>query len=160
MTFLAIAILLAITWAAITGTFSLGNLLLGGAIGILALWVIRLQIARPKFLGRIPKAFGLAMLFLYELVLSAIKVLGLVLSPNMHQKLQPGIIAFPLRVKTDMEITLLANLITLTPGTLSVDVSDDRTKLYVHALSVPNKRALIKDIATGFEAKIMEVFEE
>jgi len=159
MMFLALAVLLAMTWAAITGTFSLGNLLLGGAIGLLSLWVIRKQLDRPKLFGRIPKAFGLAMLFLYELVLSAVKVLVLVLSPNMKKRLEPGIIAFPLQVKSDMEITLLANLITLTPGTLSVDVSDDRSVLYVHAISVPDKDALIKDIATGFEAKIIEVFE-
>ncbi len=159
MTFLAIAVLLAITWAAITGTFSLGNLLLGGAIGVAALWVIRLQISRPKFLSKVPKIIGLAALFLYELVLSSIKVMALVLSPNMKKSLEPAIIAFPLQVKSDMEITLLANLITLTPGTLSVDVAEDRSVLYVHAISAPDKRGLIKDISTGFEAKIMEVFE-
>ncbi len=159
MTFLAIAVLLAITWAAITGTFSLGNLLLGGVIGIAALWVIRLQISRPKFLSKVPKIIGLAALFLYELVLSSIKVMALVLSPNMKKSLEPAIIAFPLQVKSDMEITLLANLITLTPGTLSVDVAEDRSVLYVHAISAPDKRGLIKDISTGFEAKIMEVFE-
>ena len=160
MTILAVAILLAITWAAITGTFSLGNLILGGVVGALALWVIRSQVVQPKFISRLPKAIGLAGLFLYELVLSAIKVLALVLSPNMRSKLQPGIIAFPLRVQSDMEITLLANLITLTPGTLSVDVTDDRKTLYVHAISVPDKKALIKDIAEGFENKILEVFEQ
>ena len=160
MTIFAVAIVLAITWAAITGTFSLGNLILGGIIGALAIWVIRLRVTQPKLLGRIPKAFGLALLFLYELVLSAVKVLTLVLSPNMRKKLQPGIVAFPLRVKSDAEITLLANLITLTPGTLSVDVTEDRSVLYVHAISVPDKKALISDIANGFEAKIMEVFGE
>lgn len=159
MTFLAIAVLLAVTWAAITGTFSLGNLLLGGLIGVSALWVIRLQISRPKFLSKVPKIIGLALLFLYELVLSSIKVMALVLSPNMKKSLEPAIIAFPLRVKSDMEITLLANLITLTPGTLSVDVAEDRSVLYVHAISAPDKRGLIRDISTGFEAKIMEVFE-
>ncbi|MGJ8526927.1 Na+/H+ antiporter subunit E [Maritalea sp.] len=159
MTFLALVVLLGITWAAITGTFSLGNLLLGGAIGILSLWVIRMQIARPAFLGKIPKVISLALLFLYELVLSSVKVLILVLSPNMKKSLEPAIIAFPLTVKSDLEITLLANLITLTPGTLSIDVAEDRSVLYVHALSAPNKKAMIKDIATGFEAKIIEVFQ-
>jgi len=160
MTFLAITVFLAITWAAITGTFSLGNLLLGAVIGVLSLWVIRLQIAKPKFMSKVPKVIGLALLFLYELVLSSIKVMALVLSPNMKKKLEPAIIAFPLQVKSDMEITLLANLITLTPGTLSVDVAEDRSVLYVHAISAPDKQGLIRDISTGFEAKIIEVFEE
>lgn len=160
MTFLALVIVLAITWAAITGTFGLGNLVLGGLIGILSLWVIRLQIAKPKFLSKVPKVIALALLFFYELVLSSVKVMALVLSPNMKRKLEPAIIAFPLKVKSDIEITLLANLITLTPGTLSVDVAEDRSVLYVHAISAPDKRGLIKDISTGFEAKIIEVFEQ
>lgn len=159
MTFLAVAVILAMTWAAITGVFSLGNLILGGAIGIVSLWVIRLQIDRPKFLSKAPKIIGLALLFLYELVLSSVKVMALVLSPRMNKTLQPAIVALPLRVKSDMEITLLANLITLTPGTLSVDVAEDRSVLYVHAIVAPDKLGLISDISTGFEAKIIEVFE-
>jgi len=53
---------------------------------------------------------------------------------------------------------LLANLITLTPGTLSVDVSQDRSLLYVHTLTLSTREALIADIAGGFEAKVREVF--
>ncbi|TDQ63851.1 multicomponent Na+:H+ antiporter subunit E [Maritalea mobilis] len=160
MTLLLISVLLALTWAAITGTFSLGNLILGFVIGGMSLWVIRLQVGQAQLLRKIPKILSLAALFLYELLMSAIKVLILVLSPNMHKKLQPAIIAFPLKAKSDAEITLLANLITLTPGTLSVDVSPDRSSLYVHALEMPDKKKMIKDIANGFEAKIIEVFEQ
>ena len=58
----------------------------------------------------------------------------------------------------DAEITLLANLITLTPGTLSVDVSDDRKYLYVHSIDCSDVEALIDDIRNGFERKILEVF--
>lgn len=102
---------------------------------------------------------ALAVLFFYELSLSALRVGVLVLSPDLKSRLKPGIIAFPLTVKSDVEITLLANLITLTPGTLSVDVSKDRKILYVHAIAVPSKQALIREIASGFEARILEVFK-
>ena len=64
----------------------------------------------------------------------------------------------PLRVDRDFEITLLANLITLTPGTLSVDVSDDRSTLYIHAIHVPDPDELREDIAGGFEQRILEAF--
>lgn len=158
MTLLLISVLLALTWAAITGTFSLGNLILGFVIGGASLWLIRIQVGEAKLLRKIPKILSLAALFLYELMLSAVKVLFLVLSPNMHKKLQPAIIAFPLTAKSDVEITLLANLITLTPGTLSIDVAPDRSCLYVHALAAPDKKQMIADIANGFEAKIIEVF--
>lgn len=159
MTLLLISVLLALTWAAITGTFSLGNLILGFVIGGMSLWIIRLQVGQTHLLRKVPKILSLAALFLYELMMSAVKVLFLVLSPNMHKELQPAIIAFPLKVKSDAEITLLANLITLTPGTLSVDVSPDRSSLFVHALKMPDKDQMISDIANGFEAKIIEVFE-
>lgn len=48
--------------------------------------------------------------------------------------MKPGVIALPLSARTEMEITLVANLISLTPGTLSLDVSDDRKVLYIHAM--------------------------
>jgi multicomponent Na+:H+ antiporter subunit E len=63
-----------------------------------------------------------------------------------------------LTVDRDLEITLLANLITLTPGTLSVDVSEDRRTLYVHALDCSDPQATKRAIASGFERKIMEAF--
>jgi multicomponent Na+:H+ antiporter subunit E len=72
--------------------------------------------------------------------------------------LKPGIFAYPLKVDRDFEITLLANLITLTPGTLSVDVSDDRRTLYVHALDCSDPDQTRQDIADGFERKILEAF--
>jgi multicomponent Na+:H+ antiporter subunit E len=99
---------------------------------------------------------SLFLLFIYELVLSAWRVAVIVLSPRMD--LKPGIIAYPLKVDRDFEITILANLITLTPGTLSVDVSDDRRILYVHAIDASDPDATKRDIAEGFERKIMEAF--
>ena len=70
----------------------------------------------------------------------------------------PRIFAYPLKLDRDFEITLLANLITLTPGTLSVDVSEDRSILYVHAVDCSDPDSTRQDIANGFERKIMEAF--
>ena len=151
--------MLALVWAAITGNFSLLNFLLGAGIGAAALWLVRGQIAAPTFFRKCGRALSLSLLFFRELVVGALRVSILVLSPNLKSRLKPGIIAFPLSAKSDAEITLLANLITLTPGTLSVDVSSNRKFLYVHALEVPDKKALIREIASGFETKIIEVFK-
>ena len=71
---------------------------------------------------------------------------------------KPGIFAYPLKVDRDFEITLLANLITLTPGTLSVDVSDDRRLLFVHAIDCSDADKAVRDIRDGFERKILEAF--
>ena len=101
------------------------------------------------------KWLSLLLFFIRELIVSALKVAWLAVQPRLN--LRPAIIAHPLTVNTDAQITLLANLITLTPGTLSVDVSADRKFLYVHAIDIDSGEALIGDIAAGFERRILEV---
>lgn len=98
---------------------------------------------------------SLILLFTRELIVSAIKVAWLALQPRIN--IRPAIIAYPLTVTSDAQITLLANMITLTPGTLSVDVSDDRKTLYIHAIDMASREALIGDIAAGFETKVLQV---
>lgn len=102
------------------------------------------------------RIFRLLLVFLGEFALSVIRVSRLVLSPRMN--LRPAIITFPLTVRRDFEITLLANLITLTPGTLTIDVSGDRRTLYVHAIDCPDPDAAAREIADGFERLILEAF--
>jgi multicomponent Na+:H+ antiporter subunit E len=94
-------------------------------------------------------------LFIKELVLSAVNVGWLAVQPQI--RLRPGLIAYPLAVTSDWQITVLANLITLTPGTLSVDVSDDRRTLYIHVLDMEDREKVIGAIAAGFETKVLEV---
>jgi multicomponent Na+:H+ antiporter subunit E len=159
VTLAILAIALALIWIAATGSLTLPNLVLGAALSLAALWLVRDLREHRHVVRRAISILGLARLFLYELLLSAIKVALLVLSPSMRKRLKPAIVAFPLTVKSDVGITLLANMITLTPGTLSVDVSADRSVLFVHAISVPDKSVLVAGIANGFERKVMEVFK-
>lgn len=155
---LMIVIVLALIWAAMSGTFSGLNLLLGAGIGAIAVLLLRRSLGKGQSLRKVRSVVSLALLFVYELGVSAVRVAIVVLTPDLKSALRPAIIAFPLSVKSDAEITLLANLITLTPGTLSVDVSEDRALLYVHTLTLDTREALIADIAAGFEAKVREVF--
>lgn len=154
-----LTLLIALGWALATGSFTLLNLLFGALVAAAGLFMIRDRVQTPRIMLRLRRVVSLTLLFVYELFISAIRVAVLVMRPDMHARLKPGIVAFPLTVETDAQITLLANLITLTPGTLSVDVSDDRKVLYVHAVTVDDREALIADIAGGFEKKIMEAFE-
>jgi multicomponent Na+:H+ antiporter subunit E len=101
------------------------------------------------------KWLSLILLFIKELILSALRVAWLAVQPRIA--IRPAIVAYPLTVTTDAQITLLANMITLTPGTLSVDVSDDRKWLYVHAIDIESREALIGSIAAGFETRILQV---
>ncbi|MDF2369265.1 MAG: Na+/H+ antiporter subunit E [Rhizobiaceae bacterium] len=151
-----INVLLALTWTAITGHFGLLNFTFGFILGVFTLYLIRQQVGSVGYLPRAYRIIRLLWLFLYELVLSAVRVAIMVLSPNMN--LKPGIFAYRLKVDRDFEITLLANLITLTPGTLSVDVSEDRQYLYIHAIDCSDPDATRKDISDGFERRILEAF--
>tara|TARA_R110002020_G_scaffold39991_8_gene118349 strand:+ start:1761 stop:2234 length:474 start_codon:yes stop_codon:yes gene_type:complete len=156
MSLFLVNVLLALAWSAVTGSFTFLNFAFGFVLAIFALSLIREQVGSIGYFSRARRVISLFLLFLYELVLSAWRVAVIVLSPRMN--LKPGIFAYPLRVDRDFEITILANLITLTPGTLSVDVSDDRRTLYVHAMDASDPDATRRDIADGFERKIMEAF--
>lgn len=153
----AINLLMAIVWAAITGSASLHNLIFGFVLSTLTLGLIRGQINGTGYITRVMRVASLAWLFFVELAKSAWKVALMVVSPKLE--IQPGIFAYPLTVTRDFEITLLANLITLTPGTLSVDVSQDRKTLYVHAIDCSDPEGTKREIAEGFERKIREAFE-
>lgn len=104
-----------------------------------------------------PKVGKLILFYLQELVLASIRVAYEVVTPKDHMR--PAVIALPLDARTDLEITLLANFITLTPGTLSIDVSDDRKTLYIHEVyvkagDIEKRKNQIKD---GFEKRILKL---
>lgn len=157
MTLAFIAILMGLLWTVVTGSFTVLNLLLGLFLSLFCLWLTRghLQAAERPVI-RIGRILSLALLFFYELLLSAWRVAVVVSRRKIEVK--PGIFAYKLTVTTDFQITLLANMITLTPGTLTVDVSEDRSTLYVHALDCSDPEGARRDIAGGFERKILEAF--
>ena len=94
--------------------------------------------------------------YLRELVISNFRVLHDVLTP-VH-RMHPGIIAVPLEAKTDLEILVFSNLLTMTPGTLSLEISPDRTTLFVHAMYIDDAERFKKEIKENFEARVLEIF--
>jgi multicomponent Na+:H+ antiporter subunit E len=96
----------------------------------------------------------LSALFVYELVVSSIKVAWDVMTPTHLSR--PGIIAVPLDTETDVEITVFANLICLTPGTLSLEVSADRRRLYVHAMFIDDPVRDCQALKASFERRVIE----
>lgn len=158
MSLLLLILVLALVWTAVSGALTGLNLVLGIAVALLVTMILRDRVAVPVLTQRLARIVTLTTFFLKELMISAFRVALLVLTPGVGQRLHPAIIAVPLTVTSDAEITLLANLITLTPGTMSVDVSEDNTVLYVHILMLDTREALIEDIAKGFEARIAAVY--
>jgi len=149
-------LILALLWTAVTGSFSFANMVFGFLLAAFIIYLVREQTGARSYFVHAARILSLVILFIKELVKSAYKVALTVLKPNME--LKPGFISYELKVTSDMEITLLANLITLTPGTLSVDVSEDRKLLFIHALDCSDPAAIRADIENGFERAILEAF--
>lgn len=148
---------LVFAWVAVTGEASVANLLEGAVLAGLLVLLLRVPVRRRLRLEKLPKALGLLGYFLKEILVSNAAVARILLSPV--SSLTPGIVAVPLDLKSDAGITVLANLVTLTPGTLSLDVSPDRTTLYVHAIHVEDPDAFRREVKEGFERRVKEVFE-
>ena len=109
-----------------------------------------------RTLLRVPRAIAFLAFLFYDLVRANLRVAYDVVTPTHHMK--PGVVAVPLpEGLTDGEITTLANSISLTPGTLSLDVSDDRRTLYVHAMYIHDADALRRGILEGYLRRVLRV---
>lgn len=155
MTSLLLNLVLALTWGAMTGSFTVENLVIGFAIGFLVLYVSQRREGRAPYATRVLGVIGFVGFYLWELLLANLRVAHDVLSWRPMSR--PGIIAIKLDSKTDAEITLFANLLTMTPGDLSIDVSTDRKVLYVHSLYLFDVEEARTEIEDGFEARVLKV---
>lgn len=153
MNFFLLNLILSLVWAAVTGTYSRSNLAIGFVMGYIALWPVRHRFDKRSF-NRPYLVIRLAGLFVLELVRSAFRVAADTLRPSLN--FRPGIVAIPLTLESDIEIMILANLISLTPGTLSIDISKDNSTLYVHAMNIDDPDALRHEIKRGFERRVSE----
>lgn len=148
---------LALAWIALTGELSVPALAEALGLGLLcALVTAPRRKSSLGWLRRLPQALSLALFFLWELVLSNVRVAGIVV--RGERALAPAFVAVPLALEHEGAIALLANLVTLTPGTLSVDVSPDRRTLFVHVLDGANPEAVRRDIEDGFLRRVEALF--
>lgn len=153
---LLLNILLALAWLALTGQFTPTNLVIGLGLGYVLLWLTRQTSQQPSnYFNKVRQVVGFTLFFLWELILANLRVAYDILTPRHHMR--PGVVAIPLDIESDAAITLLANLITLTPGSLSLDVSSDRRTLYVHAMHIDNVEQFRREIKEGFERRVLEV---
>ncbi len=155
MSLFLLNILLALAWLALTGKFSPANFNLGFAAGYLLLWYCQPILGTSRYFAKVRSVVFFIVFVVWELIRANFKVAFDIVTPR--HRMRPGVIAVPLEAKTDTEITLLANLITLTPGTLSLDVSTDRKVLYVHAMYIEDAESMRREIKDGFERRVLEL---
>lgn len=148
--------LLFIVWLLMNNTLASGHIFLAAVLALaIPLMVQGLQYKHPHI--RKPfLALRYSFLVLMDIVVANMQVAILILGPL--KKLTPGFVAVPLDIEQKLPITLLASTVSLTPGTVSCDVSADHRWLYIHALNLVDEQALIHSIKTRYEAPLKEIF--
>lgn len=151
------SLMLLIVWLMINSTLSLGHIILGSVLAIaIPLLCAPLRVPQPS-VTRPLKFFSYSLLVLKDILVANIEVGLLVVGPM--RRIQPGFVAVPLDLCDNFPITLLASTVTMTPGTVSSEVSKDKKWLYVHVLSMPeNEQELIDSIKQRYESRIKEMF--
>ena len=162
----AVGLALAVLWLFVRGVALepaalAGEFLIGLAVGVPIAFAFRRfyvdQMPALAVLRAIPAILLYVGLFVKELLTANLDVAYRVLAPSMP--ISPQVIEIPLRVETDLAITTLANSITLTPGTLSMDYDDERNSLYVHAIWGENRDAVVAPIRQ-WEEYALRIFDE
>ncbi len=148
-------LLLSFTWVALTGSLYYSNFLFGFLMGFFILWVMNRQEEDRRYFNKVPKTIGFAFYFLYEMIAANVQVAYDVITPNYFFK--PGIIRYPLEATTDIEINLLSTMISMTPGTLILDISEDKKSLFIHVMYLRDRDRFIAQIKKGFEHKLLEI---
>jgi multicomponent K+:H+ antiporter subunit E len=152
-----LTVVLTIVWVLLANSAAPGQWLIGLILGwgiplfTLRFWPDQVRIRRPGTLLRF------LIVVLYDIVVANLTVAWLILKGP--RALKPAFVPIPLALRSDLAISLLANTICLTPGTLSAELSEDRSILLVHGLDVVDAEDLAKTIKQRYEAPLKEVFE-
>ncbi|MCR4297737.1 MAG: Na+/H+ antiporter subunit E [Gallionella sp.] len=152
----ALSLALFLLWATLTNAASLGTLLLGGLLAlalpfiVLPFWPDVPRISRPRV------ALKFAARIAWDMLLANWAVARRVVGPVA--RLSPAFVEVPLDLRDPFAATVLSSIVSLTPGTVSIDVDRERWVLQLHALDAPDPDALIREIKRRYEAPIREIF--
>lgn len=151
-----LSITLFLVWLLLNNTVASGHIVLGAILAFLipiftsSFWPERVCVRKPfvflKFL----------IVVFYDILVANITVAILVLGPN--SRLKPRLFRLPLEIEHPLGISVLASTISLTPGTVSCDLSSDKSYLIIHALYLEDKDGGIEEIKSRYEKPLMEVF--
>ncbi len=150
-----INITLAFMWVLIVSDLSLGSLFWGYLIGIIPIYIIRRFLPGRFYLIRVYYIIKLIVVFTRELIIANYELTKIVLSPKID--IHPGFFAYPCELEEEWEIALISALISLTPGTLIVAISDDYSTIYIHGINALDVDKEIAQIKNSFEKLIQEV---
>lgn len=148
-------LLLTFIWVALTGSMYYSNFLFGFLLGFFILWIMNRNETDQRYFYRVPKTISFIFFFLYEMIVANLQVAYDVITPKYFFK--PGIVKYPMDARSDFEINLLSTIISLTPGTLILDVSDDKKTLYIHVMYLHDKEKFMNQLKNGIERRLLEI---
>ncbi|OWU83100.1 cation:proton antiporter [Oceanicola sp. 22II-s10i] len=152
-----LTIVLALVWVILQNGISAGMVVFGILLGIIIPWMTSIWWPDTPKGFRMGRMVTYTFLVMWDIVVANIQVAWIVLTvPNA--KLKPAWIVVPLELKQPEAITVLAGTITLTPGTVSSDLSDEGHSLLVHVLHTDDPDAVRDDIKTRYERRLLEIF--
>lgn len=137
------------------GDFTVGTFITGYIIGLVAVYILRNFLPGRFYIKRLYWMIKLFFIFIIELIKANIDVVRIVMAPKID--IHPGFYAYPNDLEEEWEVALLSTLITLTPGTVVVAISEDYSIIYIHGLDMDDADAEIASIKTAFEDVIKEV---
>ena len=152
-----LSLVLFVAWPLLNSSWSLGQVLLGALLAVSIPWFTESLRDERAVLRRPRSVLRLVGIVLWDIVMSNIEVAKRILGPE--SAIHPAFVWVPLSIKDPHGIITLAGIITMTPGTLSADLSDDRSHLLVHAFNVDDEAALIASIKQRYEAPLRQIFE-
>ena len=149
-------ILLAISWSALTGNTSLVNFLLGFGIGYAALALSPVETGSGDYFRRFPHVLRLLLYFLLELLVSSLRTTREVLSPVRRSR--PQLIRVPVSLQERNQVLVFSQLLTLTPGTLVLEVTPEADALIIHTMFAVDPDVFRRELRLGLEQRIREAF--
>lgn len=153
---LSIALTVALVWLLLVDTLAVAHLLLAALLALLLpIWTERLRPARARMRAPLA-ALRLVLVVLWDIVLSNIEVARRIL--GREAAIHPGFVWIPLTLSNEHGIAALAGIITMTPGTLSAELSEDRRHLLVHCFHLDDAQATIEQIKQRYEVPLLEIF--
>ncbi|EOD4513414.1 Na+/H+ antiporter Mnh1 subunit E [Staphylococcus aureus] len=154
---LVLNFIIAVFWLFVTNSYTTNNFVLGFIFGLVLVYLLHRVLPGRFYVITLYRIIKLVIIFLIELIKANFDVLKIIIKPSI--KNEPGFFVYHTNLKKDWQIVLLSNLITLTPGTVVLGVSDDRTKIYIHAIDFSTKEQEVESIKTSLEKIVREVGE-
>jgi multicomponent Na+:H+ antiporter subunit E len=155
MNYFVLNLLIALAWLGFTTEFSVSNLAVGYLIGFLALWIAPRPVGSGRYFRKVGHTIEFVVFFVAEVTFATARIAFEIVTPTHY--MNPAIVAIPLDTKSRLETAILASLITLTPGSFSIEISDDERTLFVHTMYLSSVESFRQEIKDKFERRVINL---